>query len=31
MPQWARDRRDDIFSEIRHQTQYMDFIWEEYD
>jgi hypothetical protein len=31
MPEWARDRRDEIFPEIKHQTQYMDFIWEEYD
>jgi hypothetical protein len=31
MPEWARDRRDNIFTEIRQQTGHMNFRWEEYD
>jgi hypothetical protein len=31
MPDWARDRRDEIFSEIKRQTEYMTFTWQEYD
>lgn len=31
MPDWARDRRDEIFPEIKRQTEYMKFTWEEYD
>jgi hypothetical protein len=31
MPDWARDRRDEIFPVIQRETSHMKFVWEEYD
>ena len=31
MPEWAAERRDEIFPEIQEQTRYMEFVWQEYD
>jgi hypothetical protein len=31
MPDWARNRRDEILPEIKRQTRHMNFTWEEYD
>jgi hypothetical protein len=31
MPDWARDRRDEIFPFIQRETRHMNFVWEEYD
>ena len=31
MDEWARDRREEIFADIREQTSYMNFTWREYD
>jgi hypothetical protein len=31
MPGWARDRRDEIMAEIKRETEYMSFTWQEYD
>jgi len=31
MPDWARDRREEIFAEIKDQTTFMNFTWQEYD
>ena len=31
MPEWAQDRRDEIFPEIKRQTEFMEFNWREFD
>ena len=31
MPEWARDRRDEVFPVIQRETRQMNFVWEEYD
>jgi hypothetical protein len=31
MPEWARNRRDEIMAEVKRQTAHMDFRWQEYD
>jgi|SoiMethySBSTD1v2_1073268.scaffolds.fasta_scaffold125262_3 hypothetical protein len=31
MEDWARDRREEIFADIREQTSHMNFTWHEYD
>ena len=31
MPDWARDRREEIMAEIKRETAYMNFRWQEYD